>query len=153
MYFRRLHKTTADALIEYALVLGIVSLALIGMNTYIKRGVQGRIKSMADNFISKEQVIEADPTTVSASFSFTPDGAPITSTAKRELLEGGVVRSQVPESAFRMNIVRDTVTQPDPQAAAKEAKNDKSGTVPPVKGGPDSSYTPGGSNYPKQTYP
>lgn len=54
----------ASALMEYAIILGVVGAALITMNIYIKRGVQGRVKDMADYFINdgqEAQVVEIDP--------------------------------------------------------------------------------------------
>ncbi|MBL7081309.1 MAG: hypothetical protein ISS44_01910 [Candidatus Omnitrophica bacterium] len=42
---------------EYAFVLGLVALAFIGMNMYFKRGLQGRLKDLADSQISKEQYV------------------------------------------------------------------------------------------------
>jgi len=50
----RWHKA-ANIFTEYAVVLGIVSLALVAMNIYIKRGIQGRIKAMSDIFIAPEK--------------------------------------------------------------------------------------------------
>lgn len=41
----------ASSFMEYVLILGVVSAVLIGMNTYIKRGIQGRLKEMTDYFI------------------------------------------------------------------------------------------------------
>ncbi len=37
-------------LIEYGLILGIVTVALLGMQTYFKRGVQSVIKVVADDY-------------------------------------------------------------------------------------------------------
>jgi Flp pilus assembly pilin Flp len=45
----------ADAIIEYAVIIGLVSLAFFAMNTYVKRGLQGRVKDMADSFIGGSQ--------------------------------------------------------------------------------------------------
>ncbi|MFH0854902.1 MAG: hypothetical protein V1869_00060 [Candidatus Omnitrophota bacterium] len=41
-------------LTEIVLLLGVVSLALIGMEIYFKRGISGKIKDMADNWIGRE---------------------------------------------------------------------------------------------------
>lgn len=37
-------------LLEYGLIIGIVTVALLGMQTYFKRGVQSVIKVVADNY-------------------------------------------------------------------------------------------------------
>ena len=58
-----------SSFMEYAIVLGIASLVLVGMNTYIKRGLQCKIKDMTDYFIGKEQVVNANPTTQTTSQS------------------------------------------------------------------------------------
>lgn len=47
-------KVSAFAMLEYAIVLGVAFAALIGMNTYIKRGLQGRVRDMADYFITDQ---------------------------------------------------------------------------------------------------
>ena len=62
------HKRAA-AFMEYAIILVVASLALVGMEVYIRRGMQGRIKNMTDIFISNEQVTVTNPTAVSSSAS------------------------------------------------------------------------------------
>lgn len=47
-------KNRAQNLTEYAIILGLISAALIGMQVYIKRSVQGRLRDLA-NQISPEQ--------------------------------------------------------------------------------------------------
>lgn len=63
-------KNRAQNLSEYAIVLGLVSLALVGMQLYIKRGMQGRLRDLA-NQISPTQYergnTEANYTTTRAS--------------------------------------------------------------------------------------
>lgn len=39
---------------EYALMLGIVYLSLTGMNLYLKRGIQARVKDLTTHFIAKD---------------------------------------------------------------------------------------------------
>lgn len=52
------HKTnTASIFLEYSIIIGVISAALIGMNFYVKRGIQAKIKGMTDYFISDQQVI------------------------------------------------------------------------------------------------
>jgi hypothetical protein len=55
----------ANAILEYALTLTIVSLVFAGMHVYLKRGMQAKLKGMTDYFISDEQLVELDPTTSS----------------------------------------------------------------------------------------
>lgn len=45
----------ASALMEFAIVLGVVSAVLVTMNIYMKRGLQGKVKDMTDYFISAGQ--------------------------------------------------------------------------------------------------
>jgi len=117
MYFIKFHNRKADSLAEYALVLGIVSLALIGMNMYIKRGFQGRMKEMSDKFISSQQVNEMDPTTVTNSLTKTM--VPNT-VAARELLSGGAIRSGSFDQTHT-EIQRHSITQADPLSGSQEA--------------------------------
>jgi len=51
----------ASVVMEYALVLGLVSVILLSMQVFIKRGVQGRLEQMSDYFISKEHLVEVSP--------------------------------------------------------------------------------------------
>lgn len=52
----------AISVMEYALVFGMVSIALIAMNIYIKRGVQSRARDLTVYFLGSEQVAELNPT-------------------------------------------------------------------------------------------
>jgi len=51
-----------SSFMEYMVILGIVSAVLWGMNVYVKRGVQGKVKDLTDSFIGKEQVVDISPT-------------------------------------------------------------------------------------------
>ncbi len=52
----------AGVFLEYVLIVGIVSLALVMMNVYMKRGLQGKIADMSDFFISREHAANSEPT-------------------------------------------------------------------------------------------
>jgi len=58
----------ASSFMEYVIILGVASAFLIGMNTYLKRGIQARLKDMTDYFIvrdlapEKKQLVEINPT-------------------------------------------------------------------------------------------
>ena len=57
MDFRAKRTTrTASIFMEYSIIIGVVSAVLVGMNFYIKRGVQAKLKDMADYFIINEQL-------------------------------------------------------------------------------------------------
>lgn len=47
-------KSRASATTEYALILGTVFLSLIGMNIYLKRGIQARVKDLTTHFIVRD---------------------------------------------------------------------------------------------------
>jgi len=47
--FIRLSKRKAQTTLEYAILIGVVVAGLIAMQTYIKRGVQGKLKDSADS--------------------------------------------------------------------------------------------------------
>jgi len=70
---------------EYMVILGIVSAVLWGMNVYVKRGVQGRVKDLTDSFIGKEQVVDISPTATTTSLSTSDYG----SVADTEAFLGG----------------------------------------------------------------
>lgn len=42
---------------ELALVIGVIGVVLIGMEVYIKRGVQGKVKALTDHIISTDQEV------------------------------------------------------------------------------------------------
>lgn len=52
---RRMFFQRGQSLVDFALILGVVGLVFIGMQTYIKRGVQGRVKAMTDHILSGDQ--------------------------------------------------------------------------------------------------
>ena len=86
---------SAGSFIEYTIILGLVSMVLIAMNTYIKRGVQARLKDMTDYFISNEQLVEANPTAVTTSST----NRLTNSTANDQTFIGGGTKVQVLERA------------------------------------------------------
>jgi Flp pilus assembly pilin Flp len=45
---RNARKNIGQSTVEYAVLLAIVAAALIGMQVYLKRGLQGRVKDLAD---------------------------------------------------------------------------------------------------------
>lgn len=47
--FERLSRKRAQATLEYAVLIGVIIAGLIGMQVYIKRGFQGRLKESADS--------------------------------------------------------------------------------------------------------
>lgn len=53
----RLEKDRAQNLVEYTLILGIVTVALLGMQTYFKRGIQSMVKTVADDYGSQGDAI------------------------------------------------------------------------------------------------
>lgn len=52
--------TTAQSVIEYAILIGIVASALMAMQVYIKRGVQAGIKVSADELLGEQSVLDRD---------------------------------------------------------------------------------------------
>jgi Flp pilus assembly pilin Flp len=62
MFKKKLNKR-ANSLLEYALMAGVVSLALITMNIYIKRGVQARVADLSDYFLGTDHATESSAMT------------------------------------------------------------------------------------------
>ena len=85
---------SASSFMEYTIILGVVSAVLIGMNTYVKRGVQARLKEMTDYFISNEQVVEVNPTATTTSST----NRLTNSTANGQTFIGGGTSNQVLET-------------------------------------------------------
>jgi hypothetical protein len=52
---KRIFSKRAQTITEIALILATVGLVFIGMEIYVRRGVQSRIKSLTDNMIGTEQ--------------------------------------------------------------------------------------------------
>jgi len=44
----------ASAVMEYAIVLGVVSMALTGMSAYLKRGIQAKTKDLTTRLIARD---------------------------------------------------------------------------------------------------
>lgn len=88
MSFRRVKSNRfGSSFMEYAIVLGLISLVLTGMNIYIKRGIQGKVKDMTDYFFkSKEQAADPYPTAIVISQS---DTASVSSAEMQESTGGG----------------------------------------------------------------
>jgi len=97
----------AQSLTEYAILIGIVTAALIAMQIYIKRGIQGRIKDLADQLSERHY----EPLTTDAEYNVTQTGTRVSK------YEDGVFRNyydgtngSVPESIVRKGY---EITYPD----------------------------------------
>ena len=80
IFFRR-----GQNLAELALIIGIVGLVFIGMEIYVKRGMQGKVKNLADYIISDKQSAEAPNEDAVDRVTETTSGSVLTS----EEFEGG----------------------------------------------------------------
>lgn len=49
---RLLRKTKAQSTAEYAILIGLVVATIIGIQTYVKRGLQGRFKDATDDYVN-----------------------------------------------------------------------------------------------------
>ncbi|MDD4953394.1 MAG: hypothetical protein PHG40_00620 [Candidatus Omnitrophica bacterium] len=54
----------ANTIMEWVILIGLVSLGFITMNIYVKRGLQGKIADMSDYFIGEEHAADANPTAI-----------------------------------------------------------------------------------------
>ena len=48
MFKAKIKKSVGQSLSEYVIFIGVVSAALMGMQTYVKRGIQAVVKTQAD---------------------------------------------------------------------------------------------------------
>ncbi|MCP3685701.1 MAG: hypothetical protein GY861_23895 [bacterium] len=82
--FKRFRKSKGQSTVEYAVLIAIVIAALISIQMYIKRGVQGRLKSAADDIGDQYS---------SGNTNFRKDV--VTSSSTRETFTRGVTRSEL----------------------------------------------------------
>lgn len=54
-------KSKAQSMLEYAVLVGIIALALAGMSLYFRRGIQAAIKVAADEIGNQSEAEETDP--------------------------------------------------------------------------------------------
>lgn len=50
MLFRKLRINTAQSILEYALLFGVISMALIAMSVYVQRSMNARLKTVQQEF-------------------------------------------------------------------------------------------------------
>lgn len=62
MKTRRLFKSVGQSATEYAVLLAVVAAALLAMQVYIKRGIQGRMRDLADQIAPVSEHYEAGRT-------------------------------------------------------------------------------------------
>lgn len=98
---------TGAAITEYALVLGVVSFALLSMNVYISRGLQGKVRDITNYFISNQQIGEINPTSISNSTTVT--SSPLVN-LNTTLLPGGS-SSLVYSDTTTTTVVGDSIDQ------------------------------------------
>ena len=79
-------------LVDLALLIGIVGLVVIGMETYVRRSVQGKVKDLTDYIVSDQQVPDEDATDRQSSTS-------LKSTMTTEEFKGGGKSLKVQESS------------------------------------------------------
>lgn len=58
--FFRLFRKKGQSTAEYAILIGIVIAAAVGIQTYVKRGIQAKFKDTVDNFVVKSSGGTAD---------------------------------------------------------------------------------------------
>jgi Flp pilus assembly pilin Flp len=66
---RSIFSYKSQSLIEVALLIGIVGLAIVGMEVYIRRGVQAKVKNLTDYIVSDEQAPDEDAADTQSSTS------------------------------------------------------------------------------------
>jgi len=69
----------SQSIIEYVLVIGVVMAVLIGMQAYMKRGIQGVIKTVADQVGQQSKAEDTDPfkgVKTDSNFTTSTRGAP-----------------------------------------------------------------------------
>ena len=82
------------ALLQYSILLIIVTFALITMNTYLRRGIQARVKDLTDICIGKEHIGLLDET------EYTRDSTSESSLVKQENDGGSIILSTTMNSVM-----------------------------------------------------
>lgn len=98
---RRLLSRKGQTTLEYAILIAVVVAGLIGMQVYVKRGVQGRLRGASDDIGS-----QYSPEKVTSSFTTT------TSSTSNEVISAGETTT--------------TVTQGDRERTGRESVEDLS---------------------------
>lgn len=88
MRTKKIFLRNGQTLTEVALIIGIVGLALIGMQVYVKRGLQGKAKDLTDKIIGPGQSAYQQDTSGLAIYKSTSELS-TESTATLKELEGG----------------------------------------------------------------
>lgn len=117
-------KKRASSFMEYAIVLGVISAVLVGMNTYVKRGMQGRLKEMTDYFISSQQLTEIYST------ESTSDSITDTAIDKQAFIGGGT--KTVLTEARDVQAQSTAQDKEAPLFVSQEAGKQKEAVTPPV---------------------
>ena len=96
--FRRIRKAQSTA--EYAIVIGLVIAAIVAMQIYVKRGLQGKVKDAVDYKDSQDTVTgttaQYEPYYTQSSMSSSQSA-----TDKEEVAKGGGVSRTVDTTATR----------------------------------------------------
>ena len=87
---RRLRTKTGQSTLEYAILIAVIVGGLIGMQAYVKRGVQGRLRNSADDIGD-----QYSPGQVESSFTTE------TESTTTEVVDAGVTTSQSASSRTR----------------------------------------------------
>ncbi|MDD3345819.1 MAG: hypothetical protein PHO34_05295 [Candidatus Omnitrophica bacterium] len=84
-----------QSVIEIALLIGIIGLVVIGMEAYLRRGMQGKVKSLTDYIISDQQAPDEDAADTESSTSLK------STMTNQELLGGGRKLTGKEESTYQ----------------------------------------------------
>lgn len=106
----RLKKRKAQSTAEYVVVLGLIVAAVVGMQTYVKRGFQGRIKEAVDfvdnggqttGVVAFTRNYQYEPYYLSSNFESTQNVD-----TSEELLTGGAVNRDIDQEYRTRNGVQ-----------------------------------------------
>ncbi len=103
MFGQNLKKIRAQSTLEYAVMVALIAAALLTMQTYIKRGIQGRLKDTAD-----ELGQQYDPGSTTADITTTSSSNMVTVVETEELSED------------KMQTTTTVVTSEDTQVSGNE---------------------------------
>lgn len=70
----RLYRAFGQSTTEYAVLLALVATAIIAMQVYVRRGLQGRIKGLADQISGDKGITQYEEGRTMSSYNITQEG-------------------------------------------------------------------------------
>lgn len=117
MFKAKIRKSAGQSLSEYVIFIGVVSAALMGMQTYVKRGIQAVVKTQADAIGSQKDSEELDP-----ELGTLTDSRMTTKISNQDIVSSSKSSGDQATGPQRLDIDRESVTS---GSASYKSRSDK----------------------------